>query len=75
MPTKPRLIDEIETFLRRTGMPHTVFGSEAVGDKKVVLRLRKGRDVHSQTADRIRAYIERHRPKNPRMRAAYQPTM
>lgn len=44
----------IETFLRRTGMPPTRFGREAVRDPRLVHDLRRGR----QPSDRMQRRIE-----------------
>jgi 2,4-dienoyl-CoA reductase-like NADH-dependent reductase (Old Yellow Enzyme family) len=47
-------IRSIETFLRRTGMPRTRFGREAVRDPRLVHDLRRGR----QPSDRMQRRIE-----------------
>jgi 2,4-dienoyl-CoA reductase-like NADH-dependent reductase (Old Yellow Enzyme family) len=47
-------IRSIETFLRRTGMPPTRFGREAVRDPRLVHDLRRGR----QPSDRMQRRIE-----------------
>ena len=44
----------IEHFLRRTGMPATNFGRDAVRDPRLVSDLRKGR----QLSDRMRRRLE-----------------
>lgn len=44
----------IETFLRRTGMPPTRFGREAVRDPRLMHDLRRGR----QPSDRMQRRIE-----------------
>jgi hypothetical protein len=44
----------IELFLRRTGMPPSVFGRQAVRDPRLVFDLRKGREP----TDRMRRRVE-----------------
>ena len=57
MSTTEKLLADIERYLRRTGMNHTRFGTEALEDHKFVLRLRRGLGVHSRSIDRVYAYI------------------
>ena len=47
------LIRQIETFLRRTGMPWTKFGRLAAHDPRFVGDLRNGRTPRADTAARI----------------------
>lgn len=47
-------IRSIEQFLRRTGMPATNFGREAVRDPRLVSDLRRGR----QLSERMRRRLE-----------------
>jgi hypothetical protein len=53
------LLDEIEAFLERTGMAPSYFGKR-VGNSDVVARLRKGADVRTRTAAKIRAFMSSH---------------
>ncbi|QDZ06554.1 hypothetical protein FPZ24_02930 [Sphingomonas panacisoli] len=48
---------EVEKFLRRTGMPATKFGRLAVNDPRFVLDLRMGREPRSHTAARVIRFI------------------
>ena len=51
------VVREIERFLRRTGMPPSRFGMEAVRDPRLVFDLRKGRQLGRQIESRVRAYM------------------
>lgn len=52
------LIDEIETFLRATGLSATRFGVLAAGDTKFVKTLRKGRKPRADTVKRVRDWMQ-----------------
>ncbi|HEU4619775.1 MAG TPA: hypothetical protein VFV10_17185 [Gammaproteobacteria bacterium] len=56
------LLGEIETFCRRSGMAESTFGRQAVNDGKLCARLRSGKDVTLETAEKIRTYITRYQP-------------
>jgi hypothetical protein len=59
------LLEEIETFCRRTGIAESTFGRQAVNDGKLCVRLRNGKDVTLETAAKIRVFIdERLKPTN-----------
>jgi hypothetical protein len=51
------LLHEIEAFCRRSGIAESTFGRQAVNDGKLCVRLRDGKDVTLETANRIRAFI------------------
>ncbi|WP_076071232.1 hypothetical protein [Sphingomonas montana] len=51
------LLSTIERHLRRTGLPPTRFGREAVGDPRFVMDLRRGREPRQRTIDRVVAYL------------------
>ena len=53
------LIRKIEVFLRRTGMPATVFGREAVRDPRFVLDLRNGRTPRPSTERRVEHFMNK----------------
>jgi hypothetical protein len=61
MSTRDALLAEIEKFLRETGMSRTAFGMKALNDGALMIRLRKGADLRSETIDRIRAFMARER--------------
>ncbi len=52
------LLREVEKFLRRSDVPPTRFGREAVGDPRFVFDLRRGRDPRPGTVARVLAYLE-----------------
>lgn len=54
------LLLKIETYLRRTRMPPTRFGREAVRDPRFVHDLRRGRTVGDRVRLRVLAFIEDH---------------
>ncbi len=45
-------------FLRRTGLSPTEFGERAVGDRKFVGDVRRGRSPRLATVDRVLAFME-----------------
>ena len=51
------LLRSIEICLRRTGIPPTRFGREAVRDPRFVLDLRNGRTPRPAMERRVRAYL------------------
>ncbi len=56
------LLSRIETYLRRTGMPPTRFGREAVRDPRLVHDMRMGRIVGDKIVRRVTAFIESTQP-------------
>lgn len=61
MSIRDDLISEIESFLRETGMSRTAFGVKALNDRALMVRLSKGSGLHSDTIDKIRAFMARER--------------
>jgi hypothetical protein len=55
------LIRQIETFLRRTGMPWTKFGRLAAHDPRFVGDLRNGRMPRPETQARIEHFMSTYR--------------
>jgi hypothetical protein len=53
------ILQDVEQFLRETQMTPTRFGREALGDPRLVGDLRRGRELRSPTARRVRDYIAR----------------
>lgn len=51
------LLSVIEKYLRRTDVPPTRFGREAVGDPRFVGDLRRGREPRAATVARVLAYL------------------
>lgn len=66
------LLAEIEAFLKETGMAATTFGEQAIRDWTLVERLRKGGDLTTRKAERVRAFMAspEARKIKPRRRAA-----
>lgn len=60
--TNETLVAEIEQFLLETGMEPTMFGHRVQKEWRLVDRLRKGGDVTTRTAEKIRSFIEKNRP-------------
>ena len=58
------LIRKVEVFLRRTRMPATVFGREAVRDPRFVLDLRNGRTPRPRTERRVEHFMNKYREEN-----------
>ena len=56
------LLEEIESFCRRSGIAESTFGRQAVNDGKLCVRLRSGKDVTLETASKIRIFISEHQP-------------
>jgi hypothetical protein len=56
------LLGEIEAFCRRSGIAESTFGRQVVNDGKLCSRLRNGKDVTLETAEKIRSYIIRYQP-------------
>ena len=52
------LLRRVERYLRRTNTPATRFGREALQDPRLVLDMRNGRELRSDTAARIAAYLD-----------------
>lgn len=51
------LLSTIERHLRRTGLPPTRFGREAIGDPRFVMDLRRGREPRPRTIAKVVAYM------------------
>ena len=49
--------DDVEKFLKRTGVEPTIFGREALGDPSFVFDLRKGRSPSARTMDKVREWM------------------
>ena len=71
MTAREKLLAEIEAFLKRADMDHTRFGTLAMNDTAFVTKMRRGRNVRIDTAERARAYIAAWKPpkKNPKRAA------
>ena len=68
-PLSREVLAEIEVFLAKTGMRHTKFGMLVVGDPSFVQRVRKGRELRSDTIDSVRRVIAEQSAVRPRRAA------
>ncbi len=60
-----QLVCDVEAFLLATNMPPTRFGLDTVNDGKLVPKLREGKTITLETADRIREFINQYMRDNP----------
>lgn len=54
--------DEVEAFLRLTGMSPTRFSASATRDRHFVRKLRRGRRVFPDTMERVRSFMHHYDP-------------
>lgn len=57
------LLKQIDEFLEETGMAETTFGKKSVNDGKFVGRLREGKRVWPETADKATGFIAAERAR------------
>jgi hypothetical protein len=53
-----KLLKRIHLFLRRSGIPPTRFGMQALRDPQLVFDLRRGRTPRPPTKARLEAYLD-----------------
>ena len=51
------LLEQVEAYLARNGMPPSTFGRMALGDPRFVDDLRSGRRPRPETQERVCAYL------------------
>jgi hypothetical protein len=56
------VLDEIESFLAKTGMAQTTFGIRYNGDPSFVSRARRGRRMRADTIDGVRKFMAEYKP-------------
>jgi hypothetical protein len=56
--TADQLLSEIEAFCRRNALAESTFGRQSVNDGKLCSRLRSGKNVTLETAEKIRDFIQ-----------------
>lgn len=61
MGLRDQLLSDILEFCGETKMAESTFGLYAVNDGKFVRRLRAGRDVNTETIDKIHKFISGYR--------------
>jgi 2,4-dienoyl-CoA reductase-like NADH-dependent reductase (Old Yellow Enzyme family) len=59
------LLERIERHLKRTRMPPTRFGREAINDPKFVFDLRDGREPRTATVQRVLDYLNDNELEQP----------
>jgi hypothetical protein len=57
---------EIEAFLERHEMSAALFGEQAMGDRRFVYEVRRGRKMEPETIDALRVFMKAYRPPKPR---------
>lgn len=73
MTTRDQLVRDIEAFLREHGMRPTMFGKLSLNDPALMGELRKGRDLRTETVDRIRKYMQTYKPPKRKSRPRGSP--
>jgi hypothetical protein len=58
MSQSKKFVEEVEAFLKESGMTATVFGKAAVNDPKFVFNIREGRQPSLRLVDRVNAYVK-----------------
>ena len=61
-PTAEQILGEIRDYCRQTQTAESTFGRLVVNDGKLVSRLRDGARITTGTLDKVRAYLNEHRP-------------
>lgn len=56
------LLEEIDSFLARTGMAETTFGKKALNDGKAIGRLRNGGRMWPETVEKLRGFMASQQP-------------
>lgn len=72
MSTRDTLLAEIAEFRKRTGMPETRFGDLAVNDPALILKIKRGRNVTIDMADRLREFMRSYRSKDGKPRPSLE---
>ncbi len=73
MSEREKLLKDIEAFIAEHDMPETVFGVRAMNDTALLTKLRKGRSVRIDTAERLRKFMTSYKSeRRPKKAAASQ---
>lgn len=67
-PLRQKVLDEIDAFLRGSGMSKTRFGLESVGNDKIIDQMRAGKNPRADTIDAIRLYMRTQREAKKKAR-------
>ena len=57
------LLQEVEEYCRSAGIAESTFGRQAVNDGKLCNRLRAGKNITLETAQRVHDYIHQQQPQ------------
>ncbi len=57
-PRTVALLRDVDLFLKLTGMKPTNFGRDAINDRGLMTKLRRGRKLWLDTEQRVRAYMD-----------------
>ena len=63
MTTKDRLLAELLKFCADFGMSESTFGVMAMNDPSLINKMRKGRSVRLDTADRLKEFMADYRKR------------
>ena len=66
--TREMFLEEIEAYLKATGMPPSDFGYATSKNRSLVARIRNGQDVRGATMDRVREWMAKHPTQRPKGR-------
>jgi hypothetical protein len=66
------LLDKIDKFRERYGVPETRFGRECANDPNLIERLRTRRSVLDTTIERIEVYMRDYKGSKPRPKPKHQ---
>lgn len=55
---RQKLLADVEAFLQRHEMNYTSFGRQALNDTAFVARLRAGKDLRFDTAEKVRQFMD-----------------
>ena len=58
--------DKIEAFLREQNMARTTFGTKSLGDPNFVKDLRRGREPHFSTMQKVERWMNDYRARRAR---------
>ena len=59
MTARDQLLRDIDAFLARHAMPAATFGIQSMNDRAFLYRLRAGAQPRLDTAEKVRAYMQR----------------
>lgn len=64
------LLSDIEDFLAKHEMGPSYFGKLSCGNSELVGRLKEGKTITLETADRVRSFIRTRRSRSPSQKEA-----